>query len=279
MRIRRLLTDTPLARLHDRVMAGHDRRRGAPIPWGRFEREGYPEPALSLALDAQRELAWGEYGAVDLFARLASALSLQGAPFDLVAAASSVPADEIRHADYALRMASLLAGREVGIDVDCRALERRWGGALTLERLDDLMTQVVAIDETLAAAMLTACAERATDPVARALFRAIVADEVHHARLGWYYLAWRAPQWTRAERQRVADGAGLLVMGTERRFWQGRDAPRGSQRAARALEVLESRGQREAVRRVMEGEIVPALDAIGLGASHAWRGRERIAGA
>jgi hypothetical protein len=102
-----------------------------------------------------------------------------------------------------------------------------------------------------------------------------VADEVHHARLGWYYLAWRSPQWTRAQRQRVADRVGDLVVSIERRFWRGRDAPKAARTAARALGVLESVGQRAAVRAVMEDEIVPALDAIGLGTSHAWRIRER----
>ena len=33
--------------------------------------------------------------------------------------------------------------------------------------------------------------------------------------------------------------------------------------------------RRRAVRAVMEDEIVPALDALGLGASHAWRARRR----
>jgi hypothetical protein len=88
-------------------------------------------------------------------------------------------------------------------------------------------------------------------------------------------MAWRAPQWTVAERQHVADRAGILVMNTERQFWRGRDAPRGCEAAARALGVLDSEGQREAIGRVMEDEIVPALDALGLGASHAWRLRHR----
>ena len=41
--------------------------------------------------------------------------------------------------------------------------------------------------------------------MARALYTALAADEVHHARLGWYYFAWRAPTWTRPEKQRLAD--------------------------------------------------------------------------
>jgi hypothetical protein len=109
----------------------------------------------------------------------------------------------------------------------------------------------------------------------RAVYSSIVADEVHHARLGWYYLAWRAPAWTRAERQRVGDRAGAYVVEIEKQFWRGRDAPEGVRAAARALGVLESEGQRRAVRAIMDDEIVPALDALGLGASHAWRQRKR----
>jgi hypothetical protein len=116
---------------------------------------------------------------------------------------------------------------------------------------------------------------RAKDRTLRALFAAIVADEVHHARVGWYYLAWRAPQWSQAERQRVADYVGRAVVSVEKRFWQGRDAAPSARRAARALGVLESEGQRDAVREIMENEIVPGLDALGLGASHAWRMRQR----
>jgi hypothetical protein len=141
--------------------------------------------------------------------------------------------------------------------------------------LDQLMASVPAISETLAAALIAACRDRATDPVARAMFSSILADEVHHARLGWYYLMWRAPQWSRAERQQVADHVGLRVADTERQFWRGRDAAPAWADAARALGVLDSLAQREAVRAAMERDIVPALDGLGLGASHAWRVRRR----
>ena len=137
------------------------------------------------------------------------------------------------------------------------------------------MLDVSAIGETLSCSLLSACRERATDPMMRSLFTGIVVDEVHDAPLGWYYFAWRAPQWSRSERQRVADRAGEILVRIEPRFWRGRDAPPGARKAARALGVLESEGQREAVRCVMEDEIVPALDALGLGSSHAWRIRQR----
>jgi len=273
--IRRTLTDTPLARLHERAILEHGSRRHKPIPFDRFDRTRYPDGALRFAFDAQKALALGEYTAVDLFAQIASGLALNGAPFDIVAAATRVPSDEIRHADLTFRMARLIADGDVEVQFDRAALSTRGGEAMSLEALDYAIVEVSAIGETLSCALLNACKERATDPALRAVYASIVADEVHHARLGWYYLTWRAPQWTRAERQRVADRAGAMVMEVETRFWRGRDAPAAVRDAARSLGVLESAGQRRAVRSVMEDEIVPGLDALGLGASHAWHARKR----
>jgi hypothetical protein len=276
LRVRRVLTETPLARQHDRMLTGRAGRRLVDIPWASFDRKKYPEPALALARKAQTMLATGEYEAVDLFSRLAAGLALNGAPIDLVAAATRVATDEIRHADYAFRMAALCgAGDDVAIEVRSRRAETRWGTKLDLETLDLMMIEIPAVGEALACALIAASGERASDPVAHALYASILGDEVHHTRLGWYYLAWRAPQWSRAERQRVADRAGEVVVEVERRFWWGRDAPAGSKKAARALGILETEGQRRVIRDVMEGEIVPGLDDLGLGASHAWRVRKR----
>ena len=113
-----------------------------------------------------------------------------------------------------------------------------------------------------------------------AVFSSLLADEVHHARLGWYYLNWRAPRWTRAEQQYVADAVGVELVRMEPRLQNGRSVPRASRAAARALGVLDSPTQRMVVTDVMEREVVPALDALGLGASHAWRlrGRRRRGG-
>jgi hypothetical protein len=265
------LTNTPLARRHGRP----PRARARTIAWDAFHRAHYPDAALRLAIDAQTKLALGEYGAVDLFARLASALALNGAPFDLVAAAARIPAEEVHHAECALRLACALAGREIKVPFDRAPFDARWKKRVDQETLDLLMLEVSAYTETLACALLSACLARASDPVVRSFFRLVVGDEVHHARLGWYYLAWRSEQWTRAERQRVANRAGELVVRAEVRFARGRDAPRTAKKAARALGVLDTEGQRAAVRAVMEDEIVPGLDALGLGASHAWRIRPR----
>jgi hypothetical protein len=277
VRIRRVLTATPLARMHERTILQRGPRKGLPVPWSSFDRTRWPAPALALAYDAQRMLALGEYSAVSLFARFTDGLARAGAPFDLVSAAARVPQDEIRHADLAFRFAALCAGRDVTVEATEDKPPQRWHDRLTLEDLDSFAIEVIAIGETLACALLSACRDGATDPLAQAIYGNIVADEVHHARLGWYYLLWRAEQWTHADRQRVADAAGMMVLHVETRFGTGRDAPRGAQKAARALGVLDTQRQRKVVNEVMESEIVPGLDALGLGASHAWEKRKRLA--
>lgn len=275
LRYRRVLTETPLARQHEHVLEQKSTRKKLPIPWTKFDRAKYSAPALALAANAQKMLATGEYGAIGLFSRIAEALSIQGAPFDLIASAARIPSDEIRHADYAIRLAEIFAGEKVTLALTPESMDAPRTHAKNIGELDRLMVEVPAIGETLAGALLTACQRRASDPLAKAVFTSIIGDEVHHARLGWYYLAWRAPQWSRAERQNVADRAGELVMDVERRFWKGRDAPAGAEKAAKALGVLDSESQRATIAAVMEEEIVPALDALGLGASHAWRVRRR----
>ena len=160
--VRRALTDTPLARLHEHELLTGKVRKRPRITWTSFHRSRYPKAALALALDAQKKLALGEYGAIDLFARMAAGLSLNGAPFDLVAAATRVIADECRHAEYCLRMASL-CGRTRGVRARRYARVRRCSRRrpLGFEELDAFMLEVAAIGETLAAALLAACQRRA----------------------------------------------------------------------------------------------------------------------
>ncbi len=276
--VRRVLTATPLARAHDLRMAGKTNRRPKPIPWDDFDRARFPHEARALAQDSFTAIAIGEYGAVQMYAQLTAAMALAGLPLDLLTASASICSDEARHADYALRMAGAIAGAEVTVSVSKEPLESPWRKKVTLEDLDAAVLHVSAISETLACALIGACQERSTDPTIRGIHQNLVADEVHHARFGWYYLSWRSPQWTQAERQRLADRMASNVVGVERRFWWGRDASASAEPAAHALGVLESEGRRLAVREIMETEIVPALDSFGLGASHVWKKRVRGGG-
>ncbi|HTQ06076.1 MAG TPA: ferritin-like domain-containing protein [Polyangiaceae bacterium] len=269
------LSGTPLARRHERTVGGKLTRIPKSLPWSAFRRSGHPRAALALATDLWLGLARGEYGAVGLFSKIATAMTAAGAPFDLVYAATVASGDEARHAEYCLRMAALSRGEDASLAIDPAEFGQHLAPIASEEELDVTLVNAVAVSETLATALLTACQRRASDRLSRSLLTAILSDEVHHARLGWYYLAHRAPRWTTAERQRLADAAADVVVGVEEEFWVGRDAPASASGAARALGVLDSKSQRAVIRDVMENEIVPGLDALGFGASRVWPLRRR----
>jgi hypothetical protein len=272
--VRRAYSPTPLARQHQRVLDTGGTRKIAPIPWADFRRDSYPDESLRLAYFANRALATGEYGAIGVFCRIASSMAMHGVPLDLVSSATRATTDELRHADYASRFAAMCGGKEIVMRVPKPSFG---GAALTLLELDLYVLDLCAIGEALACALFSACLERATDPVARVYFGNLLRDEVHHARLGWHYLEWRAPAWTKHERQTVSDFAGRAVMQMEPRFARGREATsKAAKKGADALGVLDSRAQMDAVVAVTGDEIVPALDALGLGASHAWKQREHV---
>jgi hypothetical protein len=269
------LSDTPLARRHAKSLVGKAARAPKALPWASFDREEHAEPALRLAIDLWSGLARGEYAAIGLFSEIAAGLSFTGAPLDFVYAATQVSADETRHSEYCLRMAALCARGEQPIELDARGLHTALAPLVDVEEVDFAMLQHVALSETLAVALLTACQRRARDKLSHALLTSILADEVHHARLGWYYAAHRSPQWSLAERQVLADRTSEFVVSVEEEFWMGRDAPAASVASARALGILDSKAQRAVIRDTMENEVVPALDALGFSASRLWPMRRR----
>lgn len=273
--LHRSLSATPLARQHERSIAGKLVRAPKTLPWSAFDRTEHSEAALRLAVDLWSGLARGEYAAIGLFAEITAGLTFTGAPFDFVYATTQVSADEARHAEYCLTMASLCAGGDVAVAVESGGLHAGLAPLVDIEEVDFAMVQHVAFSETLAVALLTACRRRARDPLSRAVFTALIADEIHHARLGWYYAAHRSPQWTLAERQVLADRTAEFVASVEEEFWMGRDAPRSAAASARSLGILDSKTQRAVIRDAMENEVVPAFDALGFGASRVWPLRRR----
>jgi hypothetical protein len=248
------------------------------VPWQTFDRSRYASAALVLAQSQAERLAEGEYNSVGLFGQIASGLALNGAPFDVIAEATTIAHDEIRHATYCLRLAELCSGTQLSLPVHRQEVADLGRGLLDVLALDSFVLKYSAVGETLAAALLHACAERATEPVSKAVYGTLAGDEVHHARLGWYYLSWRAPQWSQADRQRLADDIGPFVMNLEHLFWMGRDAPEQASDDARALGVLDSKDQRAAILAIVNDELLPGLDAFGLGASLAWQARPAASG-
>ena len=260
----------PLARHQLRELTRGSARQRRVIPFSEFSPERYAPAALALASDQYGALARGERSAVGLFARLAAALDTFAAPREFVLAATAAAHDEARHAQYceefAVRCgfdASLAAVAPSQIEPEPRSLIE----------LDIAMLRSVALSETLAAALLMACRRLAREPVVRALLTSLISDEIHHARLGWYYAANRASAWSTDERQQVADALAEAVIRIESEFHWGRDAAEPFDQPTRVLGVLHTDAQRACIQDVVEHEILPGLDALGLNASMVWQNR------
>ena len=169
-----------------------DRARTAPlVERGDWGADVTPSVAdLSDAARAERADFWAQVGALEHasvagFARFSLQLMALGAPPDLLAEAQRAGADEVEHARLAYGLASAYAGRAMGpgpmrlgdlrIEADVAAVVR------------DLVREA-CVGETLGAAEAAAAVD--ADPVVRAVWRRIAADEQRHAVLGWRTLAW-----------------------------------------------------------------------------------------
>jgi hypothetical protein len=260
----------PLARHQLRVLTRGPTRRARAIAFSDFVPGHYAQEALALASNQYGALARGERSAIGLFARLAAALDAFAAPREFVLAATAAAHDEARHAQYCEEFAVRCGFDPSALPAAAAPVEQE---PRSLIELDVAMLRSVALSETLAAALLMACRRGAREPVARALLTTLIADEIHHARLGWYYATSRSPSWSTDERQQVADALAEAVICIESEFHQGRDAAPPFDRSTRALGVLRTDLQRSCIQDVVQNEILPGLDALGLNASKAWQNR------
>lgn len=120
------------------------------------------------------------------FAWIAAVCDDTGAT-EIVELARRAADDELRHGEICRRVS--LAYGAAG------APERTGGEHVELRVPDDLELSVAlyiiensCLSETIGAVTIEACLAATTAPLATAALRELLADEVHHARLGWAYL-------------------------------------------------------------------------------------------
>ncbi len=128
-----------------------------------------------------------EHASIAAFARFNLQLLALGAPPHLVEACTRALADETAHARLCFGIASAYAGCGVGpgpLDVS---------NSLELTSLVDIVDLVIlegCIGETVAALDALESAQEAADPVIRAAYSRIAADEQRHAELAFRFVQW-----------------------------------------------------------------------------------------
>ncbi|HMF42209.1 MAG TPA: hypothetical protein VKQ32_16155 [Polyangia bacterium] len=171
------------------------------LPWG--------EPIAGDLDDARRvwtRSAFSEYASAAAFAEIAAGLLAAGAPIDVIAAASDFAVDEIVHCELAARLAAALGGA-VALEVDLARLVRPPGARAPLLAVAERIVRTCCVGEALTVPVLNAARRAAASPLFEAALSGIVADEAHHAQLGFWFLDWAAPRLSDADRAHLAGAA------------------------------------------------------------------------
>ena len=217
--------------------------------------------------------AGAEEQAARRFTRLAHELRAVGAIEEVVALADRAIEDERRHV------------------ILCRAMADRYGDAPVPEAaqdggaigpasyaLDDrVLYEVVAfccITETLNTSLMKVAYERARVAEVREALRAILRDEVGHARLGWTHLA--------AERARgrggfIAEKLPAMVAGAVREELFSPAEPHADAGALERHGELSERDRLAILEHTARDVLVPGFEALGIAtdALRAWLARRR----
>jgi hypothetical protein len=146
--------------------------------------------------------ARAELRVASVFAVLIRELLETGADPPVLEICARAVSDEVRHAEICRLLAARYAAREIAWPPPERVPPPPHASAPDRLRPTLRVVAMGCINETIASAWLEASLKGATAPIARAAIRELVADDVHHARLGWAHLA--SPRITSAVRSEIA---------------------------------------------------------------------------
>ncbi|MFT5433951.1 MAG: hypothetical protein ACI9OJ_004663, partial [Myxococcota bacterium] len=208
---------------------------------------------------AWRQDAQDEHASVASFMRFGLELMHVGAPPELVAGAAAAAADEVRHAQLTLDIASSLDGQAQGPGaLNCADVQPR-------SSWSEIVIAAIAegcVGETLAAAQVAAAARATTNLELRETLDSIAADEGRHAELAWRFVAWSWREGSADIRRAISDAfaqaARLPVAGDARENTLAGVSDSARRRAGRLGSAEAFRVNQETMRMV----VLPCADAL-----------------
>ena len=133
--------------------------------------------------------AGAELRVAAVFAVVAKGLFERGADPQVLAIAARAVSDEVRHAELCRAIAERYLHREVAWPKPAAVLMPKLSRA-PVALLPTLHALAMGcVNETIASAWLEASLHGATLPIVRSALRELIADDIHHARMGWAHLA------------------------------------------------------------------------------------------
>jgi hypothetical protein len=127
-----------------------------------------------------------------------------GAPVDLVAACADMVVDELFHVELSARLTMELGGA-VPLEFDLAKIAPIASpGARPLLAAAELAITTSCVSESLSVPAMARSRALAEEPLVHAVLERLLWDEGPHARLGFWFLDWAAPQLTGDERDQLA---------------------------------------------------------------------------
>lgn len=179
------LSGTPLGSEHKKLM----RRRYPDVPWDKSTVATLSPVQRARAAKTWRTRSEAEYLAVSTFSILSLDMCAAGAPADILSMIHRAAIDEVRHAEFCIRLASIYSGKNElpppgmsNLPDDPKRPKRDQALANAL--------LVSCVAETYATILVGTMRDESSDPAVKAVLSIIYADEVMHARIGWSYLGY-----------------------------------------------------------------------------------------
>ena len=176
--------ETHLEAQHRRLM---DAGRAA-VPYDASTAASLPVELRASLAELWRARMLGEHRSVGIFALYVLDLLGAGAPAEMLSGACRASLDEVRHAEIFARLASLYSGKSETPEPGIPAMP----DDASVPMRDQIAREALHLSvfaESYSAVLLGELLDRAKDPTVRAALGVVLADEVHHARMGWAMLA------------------------------------------------------------------------------------------
>lgn len=231
-----------------------------------FDRHAHDEVTLARARRAWSFRALEAWRGMGFAGELLGALTRMGAPLDAIGATTRIARDATAHSELCRRMVLALGGKpSVPGAPGVSGLDPRLPPRLAVARA---VFEILAVERSLDAELLTALGLNATDRTSREAFARLAEDTRAHARIGWDLLAWLLPRLSEGERADFDRVLPRLVSAAIRRRLAVRreptaEPPLGAERTVFGAVSHVERTRR--VKRVVDEVIDPRV-------AHLWQG-------
>ncbi|MFO0612912.1 MAG: hypothetical protein U0414_10005 [Polyangiaceae bacterium] len=258
--------ETRLQPEHRRLMDAHHRV----VEWDASTAAEVPEALRPALAELWRSRMVAEHRSIGIFSLYTLDLLGAGAPAEVVSLACRASLDEVRHTELFTRLTELYSGQREAPPGGIPPMPDDPSVPIRFQVAREALHLCVC-SESFSTASLSELHARSSDPAVKGALANVIADEIHHARMGWVLLSRMLAEPDSGE-LRARLQAELIPMfdGFARDlFGDPKEIPEPSlkgedRRIAEAHGYIPLRDEYEIFRSVAEEVWVPGLAGLGL---------------